>query len=100
MAGSPIFRRITLTEVKKTSNKRGSLLRELAGLEREEKEIIKYHHDPSYSNWRSSFLIEDGMSTKGFMQATFPAAGDTDFDSIDSTVDIEQFPLQQLPHLL
>ena len=92
MAGSPIFRRITLTEVKKTSNKRGSLLRELAGLEKEEKDIIKNHHDPSYSNWRSSFLIEDGMSTKGFMQATFPAAGDTDFDSIDSTVDIEQFP--------
>jgi len=40
MAGSPIFRRITLTEVKKTSNKRGSLLRELAGLENEEREII------------------------------------------------------------
>jgi hypothetical protein len=37
MAGSPIFRRITLTEVKKTSNKRGSLLRELAGLRKKKK---------------------------------------------------------------
>ena len=92
MAGSPIFRRITLTEVKKASNKRGSLLRELAGLEKEEKDIIKNHHDPSYSNWRSSFLIEGGMTTKGFMQTTFPAEGDTDLDSIDSTGDIEQFP--------
>ena len=32
------------------------------------------------------------MTTKGFMQTTFPAEGDTDLDSIDSTGDIEQFP--------
>jgi len=92
MSRSPIFRRVTLTEVKKTTNRRGSLLKELAGLEKEEKDIIKNHYDPSYSNWRASFIIEDGMNTKGFMQQTFPAAGDTDFDSIDSTGDIEQFP--------
>ena len=87
MAGSPIFRRITLTEVKKTSNKRGSLLRELAGLEREEKEIIKNHHDPSYSNWRSSFLIEDGMTTDGFMQTQLKGEGDTDLATIAGNVE-------------
>ena len=87
MAGSPIFRRITLTEVKKTSNKRGSLLRELAGLEKEEKDIIKNHHDPSYSNWRSSFLIEDGMTTDGFMQTQLKGEGDTDLATIAGNVE-------------
>ena len=87
MSRSPIFRRITLTEVKKTSNKRGSLLRELAGLEREEKEIIKNHHDPSYSNWRSSFLIEDGMTTDGFMQTQLKGEGDTDLATIAGNVE-------------
>ena len=86
MSRSPIFRRITLTEVKKTSNKRGSLLRELASLVEEERDIIKNHHDPSYSNWRSSFLIEDGMTTDGFMQTQLKAEGDTDLATIEGNV--------------
>ena len=87
MASSPIFRRITLTEVKKTSNKRGSLLKELATLEKEEKEILKNHHDPSYSNWRASFLIEDGMNTSGFMQSTLTSQGDTNLETIEGNVE-------------
>tara|TARA_B100000965_G_scaffold352974_1_gene328514 strand:+ start:445 stop:5793 length:5349 start_codon:yes stop_codon:yes gene_type:complete len=87
MAGSPIFRRITLTEVKKTSNKRGSLLKELARLENEEQDIIKNHHDPSYSNWRASFLIEDGMDTSGFMQTTLSGQGDTNLETIEGNVE-------------
>ena len=87
MAGSPIFRRITLTEVKKTSNKRGSLLKELAGLANEEQDIIKNHHDPSYSNWRASFLIEDGMDTSGFMQTTLSGQGDTNLETIEGNVE-------------
>jgi len=87
MAGSPIFRRITLTEVKKTSNKRGSLLKELAGLVEEERDIIKNHHDPSYSNWRSSFLREEGMTTDGFMQTQLKAEGDTDLATIAGNVE-------------
>ena len=82
MSRSPIFRRITLTEVKKTSNKRGSLLRELNSLLNEEKEIIKNHHDPSYSNWRASFLREEGMTTDGFMQTQLKGEGDTDLATI------------------
>ena len=87
MASSPIFRRITLTEVKKTSNKRGSLLRELAGLEKEERDILKNHHDPSYSNWRASFLLEGGMNTSGFMQTTLSAQGDTNLETIEGNVE-------------
>ena len=86
MSRSPIFRRITLTEVKKTTNRRGSLLRELADLEREEKEIIKNHHDPSYSNWRASFLREEGMTTDGFMQTQLKGEGDTDLATIEGNV--------------
>ena len=87
MSRSPIFRRITLTEVKKTSNKRGSLLKELAELQKEEKEIIKNHHDPSYSNWRASFLREEGMTTDGFMQTQLKAEGDTDLATIAGNVE-------------
>ena len=87
MTSSPIFRRITLTEVKKTSNKRGSILKEIAALEREEREILKNHHDPSYSNWRASFLIDEGMNTSGFMQSTLASQGDTNLETIEGNVE-------------
>tara|TARA_R100001594_G_scaffold3512_1_gene13104 strand:- start:129 stop:2924 length:2796 start_codon:yes stop_codon:yes gene_type:complete len=85
MARSPLFRYLHLREVKKKIDTKNSLLEELNALMKEEREIIKNHHDPQYSNWRASFLLEGGMTTDGIMATSYPSEGDTDLDTIDAS---------------
>ena len=87
MARSPIFRHLKLKEVKKKTNTKFTLVEELNAIMKEEKEILKNHHDPSYSNWRSSFLFEGGMTTDGFMQTQLKGEGDTDLATIPGNVE-------------
>ena len=85
MSRSPLFRHLHLREVKKKIDTKNSLLEELNALMKEEREIIKNHHDPQYSNWRASFLLEGGMTTDGIMATSYPSEGDTDLDTIDAS---------------
>ena len=87
MARSPIFRHLKLKEVKKKTNTKFTLVEELNAIMKEEKEILKNHHDPSYSNWRASFLKEGGMTTDGFMQTQLKGEGDTDLATIAGNVE-------------